>query len=237
MELPLSAPDSGDWTVSYKLETKNLSYKLGTKFDEFSWLFRNKNRNSRAKFILKDVNCEARPAEITAIAGPSGAGKTTLLEVLAGKISRGRVSGEVLVNNQPIDPKSFQRLSGYVPQDDTLFPSLTVEETLMYSALFRLHGGRKEAVARVRALMKELGLDHVAKTRIGGKSSNRGISGGEKRRVSIGVELVHDPAVILIDEPTSGLDSAAALHVVKMLKFMAVYQGTFSGRSSSLPQG
>ncbi|KAK3426933.1 hypothetical protein EUGRSUZ_F03258 [Eucalyptus grandis] len=225
MELPLSAPDSGGRTVSYKLETKNLSYKLGTKFDEFSWLFHNKTRNSSAKFILKDVNCEARPAEITAIAGPSGAGKTTLLEVLAGKVSLGRVSGEVLVNNQRIDPKSFQRLSGFVPQDDPLFPSLTVEETLMYSALFRLHGGKKEAVARVRALMKELGLDHVARTRIGGKSSNRGISGGEKRRVSIGVELVHDPAVILIDEPTSGLDSASALHVVKMLKLMALYQG------------
>ncbi|XP_030525300.2 ABC transporter G family member 10 [Rhodamnia argentea] len=225
MELPLTAPDSGGSTVSYKLETKSLSYKLCAKFDEFSWLFRDKGRNSSAKFILKDVNCEARPAEITAIAGPSGAGKTTLLEVLAGKISWGQVSGEVLVNEQPIDPKSFQRLSGYVPQDDELFPSLTVEETLMYSARLRLHGGRKEAVARVRALMKELGLDHVAGTRIGSKSSNRGISGGEKRRVSIGVELVHDPAVILIDEPTSGLDSASALHVVKKLKFMALHQG------------
>ncbi|KAK9269681.1 hypothetical protein L1049_001459 [Liquidambar formosana] len=72
--------------------------------------------------------------------------------------------------------------------------------------------------------MKELGLDHVAGSRIG-EGSNCGISGGERRRVSIGVDLVHDPAVVLIDEPTSGLDSASALHVVSLLKSMALNQG------------
>ncbi|KAF2286099.1 hypothetical protein GH714_010334 [Hevea brasiliensis] len=147
----------------------------------------------------EDVNCEARPGEITAIAGPSGAGKTTLLDILAGKVCPREVSDQVLVNNRPMDAKHFRRISG-------------------------LPGGQKEAATRVKRLMKELGLDHVAASRIG-EGSNWGISGGERRRVSIGVDLVHDPAVVLIDEPTSGLDSASALHVLTLLKSMAVNQG------------
>ena len=221
MELPVS----GGRRIPYKIETKNVSYKLCGLFDELNWVcgFETPKRAPN-KFILKGVNCEARPGEITAIAGPSGAGKTTLLEILAGKISPRKVSGQVLVNDWPIETKFFRRISGYVTQDDALFPLLTVQETLMYSALLRLRGGRGEAAIRVKELMKELGLDHVAGSRIGGKS-NRGISGGERRRVSIGVDLVHDPAVILIDEPTSGLDSASALHVLSLLRAMVVNQG------------
>lgn len=76
----------------------------------------------------------------------------------------------------------------------------------------------------VEELMKELGLDHIADSRVGG-GSDHGISGGERRRVSIGVDLVHDPAVILIDEPTSGLDSASALSVISLLRLVAFNQG------------
>ena len=94
----------------------------------------------------------------------------------------------------------------------------------MYRARLRLHGGTEAARERVRDLLQELGLDHVAAVRMGSES-RRGISGGEKRRVSIGVDLVHDPAVLLIDEPTSGPDSASALHVLTMLKSMAKNQG------------
>ncbi|OMO92416.1 ABC transporter-like protein [Corchorus olitorius] len=226
MELPVKSPVSGGRKAPYRLETKNLSYKLSCWFEECKWIFCGLiDANRDPKFILKGVNCEARPGEITAIAGPSGAGKTTLLEILAGRIPPCKVSsGEVLVNGRPIDVKHFRRVSGYVTQDDALFPLLTVEETLMYSALLRLPGGRKEASSRVKGLLKELGLEHIAGSRIGG-GSNNGISGGERRRVSIGVDLVHDPAVILIDEPTSGLDSASALHVVTLLKSMAVNQG------------
>ncbi|XP_020418548.1 ABC transporter G family member 10 isoform X2 [Prunus persica] len=202
MELPVTMPVSGGQiTTPYRIETRNLGYKLCTQFDEMKFVCCATSRRVPS-FILKDVNCEARPVEITAIAGPSGAGKTTLLEILAGKISPKKVCGQVLVNDQPMDTKSFRRISGYVTQDDALFPLLTVEETLMFSALLRLHGGRKEAASKVRQLMKELGLEHVAASRIGW-GSNNGISGGERRRVSIGVDLVHDPGVILIDEPTS----------------------------------
>ncbi|CAL0310182.1 unnamed protein product [Lupinus luteus] len=208
----------------YRLETKNLSYKLCSQFDEYKSLCFGSNPRRGSKYILKDVTCEARPNELTAIAGPSGAGKTTLLEVLAGRISLSKVSGQVLVNYRPMVADRFRRASGFVTQEDALFPSLTVRETLMYSAMLRLPGVRKVAATRVSELIKELGLDHIADSRIGCGSS-RGISGGERRRVSIGVDLVHDPAVILIDEPTSGLDSASALKVVSLLRLMAFNQG------------
>ncbi|XP_065859544.1 ABC transporter G family member 10 [Euphorbia lathyris] len=215
MELPVKAP-----VTSYTLQTNNLSYKLCTKFDEFNHVcLGRRTSDANHNFILKDVNFEARPGGVTAIAGPSGAGKTTLLEILAGKISDHQVFDKIMVNNRPMDAKWFRRLSGYVTQDDALFPLLTVHETLMYSALLRLPGGKQQAAKRVALLIKELGLNHVADSKIGG------ISGGERRRVSIGVDLVHDPVVVLIDEPTSGLDSASALHIITLLKSMALNQG------------
>ncbi|XP_010527510.1 PREDICTED: ABC transporter G family member 10 [Tarenaya hassleriana] len=222
MELPVKAPVPDRRKISYRLETKNLTYRLCRSFilDDFCGLFKEREE----KIVLRSVSCEARPGEITAIAGPSGAGKTTLLEILAGKVSPGGVSGQVLVNGCPVDSPGFRRVSGFVPQEDALFPLLTVQETLTYNALFRLKARRKEAGTRVNRLIQELGLEQVKDSRIG-DGSRSGISGGERRRVSIGVELVHDPDIILIDEPTSGLDSASALHVVMLLKDMAVKQG------------
>ncbi|AQK96583.1 ABC transporter G family member 10 [Zea mays] len=116
-----------------------------------------------------------------------------------------------------MDAAMFRRVSGHVPQDDALLPGLTVEESLVYSARLRLRSGGTSSGAedRARELMAELGLGHVAASRVAD------VSGGERRRVSIGVELVHDPAVLLLDEPTSGLDSGSALHIVKMLRDMA----------------
>ncbi|KAK7244196.1 hypothetical protein RIF29_39014 [Crotalaria pallida] len=217
-------PNACTRKTPYRLEAKNLSYKVCSQLDEYKSLCFGSNPRRGCKYILKDVTCEARPGELTAIAGPSGAGKTTLLEILAGRMSPCKVSGQVLVNHRPMDANRFRRASGYVTQEDALFPSLTVRETLMYSAMLRLPGGRKVAATRVAELMKELGLDHIADSKIG-SGSNHGISGGERRRVSIGVDLVHDPAVILIDEPTSGLDSASALKVVSLLRLMAFNQG------------
>ncbi|KAJ6433552.1 hypothetical protein OIU84_017278 [Salix udensis] len=223
MELPRTAPNSGGLRTRYTIETKNLSYRLCGQIDGLNWLFWKKTAGDNP-YILRNVNCEARPGEMMAIAGPSGAGKSTLLEVLAGVIPPNRVSGEVLVNRHPMNARYFRRLSGYVAQEEALFPLLTVKETLMYSARLRLSGSFHTAAARVQELLKQLGLEHVANVRIGSESK-RGISGGEKRRVSVGVDLVHDPAVLLIDEPTSGLDSASALHIIFLLKSMATKQG------------
>ncbi|KAL1823164.1 hypothetical protein ACET3Z_009942 [Daucus carota] len=227
MPLPMSMVNPSDHKIThFSIRAKNLSYKLPSRkryhryFNLCSW---EESSNETGKYILKDVDCEAKPGEITAVAGPSGAGKTTLLEILAGYISQSKVSGQVLVNDQAMNTMHFRRLSSYVTQDEALFPLLTVEETLVYSARFRLHGGVSRATTRAKQLLQELGLEHVAGARIGDESK-RGISGGEKRRVSIGVALVHDPAVLLLDEPTSGLDSAAALQVMLLLKSMAKNQ-------------
>ncbi|KAE9602772.1 hypothetical protein Lal_00049420 [Lupinus albus] len=177
---------------------------------------------SGVKCVLKNVSCRAKPWEILAIVGPSGAGKSSLLEVLAGKVSP--QSGTVFVNQKPVKKAQFKKLSGYVTQKDTLFPLLTVQETMMFSAKLKLKLPQEQLCSRVKSLIKELGLDHVAGTRIG-DDRIRGISGGEKRRVSIGVEVIHDPRVLILDEPTSGLDSNSALQIVDMLKEMADTKG------------
>ncbi|KAK6150759.1 hypothetical protein DH2020_015691 [Rehmannia glutinosa] len=172
--------------------------------------------------VLKDVNLTAKPWEILAIVGPSGAGKSSLLEILAGKLCP--QSACVYVNEKPIDKARFKKLSGYVTQKDTLFPLLTVEETLRFSAKLRLSLPEPELSSRVKSLMQELGLSHVSGARVG-DDRVRGISGGERRRVSIGVEVIHDPKVLILDEPTSGLDSNSALQIIDMLKAMAETRG------------
>ncbi|XP_024372303.1 ABC transporter G family member 10 [Physcomitrium patens] len=223
--LPSQSPSPAR-NKTYTLELCDLSYKIvNTKREtngakgEMSAPFNTKG----SKYILKHITFDARPGEVMAVAGPSGAGKSTLLEVLAGKIRPSSPSTSILVNGHPMDRQHFRRISGYVMQDDALFPMLTVRETLIYSARLRLPSvvPMTEKAARVEALMAELGLSHVAGSRIGNESI-RGVSGGERRRVSIGVDLIHDPAVLILDEPTSGLDSAAALHVCSMLRAMAV---------------
>ncbi|XP_068651267.1 ABC transporter G family member 10-like [Aristolochia californica] len=215
MALLVNMPDSRHRKLSYKIQAWNLSYRIHRRGDK-----------SGSKQILRNVSCKARPGEILAVAGPSGAGKTTLLEILAGVVNLNQVSGRIKINDKPMKVENFRRISGYVTQDDALFPLLTVKETLIYSARLKVAGGHQAAVVRVAQLLKDLRLEHVACSRIGGDmSGSRGVSGGERRRVSIGVDLVHDPAVLLLDEPTSGLDSASALHVISLLKSMAVEQG------------
>ncbi|KAJ6795842.1 putative ABC transporter G family member 10 [Iris pallida] len=169
--------------------------------------------------ILRDVSCSAHPSELLAIVGPSGAGKTSLLSLLAAVSPSGPTSGRLLLNGVALNPAKFRRLSGHVTQEDALFPLLTVRESLTFSARLRLPLTPGEADVRVRTLLADLSLESVADSRIGA------LSGGERRRVSIGSDLVHHPQVLLLDEPTSGLDSASALHIISMLKSMAVNHG------------
>ncbi|PWA78758.1 ABC transporter G family member 5 [Artemisia annua] len=181
-----------------------------------------RDTNPRARRVLRDISCHAKPWEVLAIVGPSGAGKSSLLEVLAGKITP--QTGSIQVNQKPVDKSRFKKISGYVTQKDTLFPLLTVEETLAFTAKLRLSIPQPELSSRVKSLIQELGLSHVANTRVG-DDKVRGISGGERRRVSIGVAVVHDPEVVILDEPTSGLDSNCAFQIVDMVKSIAETRG------------
>ncbi|KAL5752175.1 hypothetical protein ACOSP7_022351 [Xanthoceras sorbifolium] len=190
--------------------------------DQLENLEADSSRHGGMRHVLKDVSCRAKPWEILAIVGPSGAGKSSLLEILAGKLSP--QSGSIFVNENAMDRARFKKISGYVTQKDTLFPLLTVEETLMFSAKLRLRLSQAQLSARVKSLIKELGLEHVAMARVG-DDQVRGISGGERRRVSIGVDVIHDPRVLILDEPTSGLDSTSALQTIDMLKVMAETRG------------
>jgi ATP-binding cassette subfamily G (WHITE) protein 2 len=202
--------------INYKIHTQNRQHP----FQIFSKEPRENHQADR--HVLKGVNCRAEPWEILAIVGPSGAGKSSLLEILAGKLTP--QSGSIFVNQKPVDKAQFKKTSGYVTQKDTLFPLLTVEETLMFSAKLRLRLPPAELTSRVKSLIQELGLTRVAGARVG-DDRVRGISGGEKRRVSIGVDVIHDPKVLILDEPTSGLDSTSALQIIDMLKTMAETRG------------
>ncbi|KAL5704462.1 ATP-binding cassette sub- G member 5 [Ranunculus cassubicifolius] len=183
---------------------------------------KSEDSHCRRKQVLKDVDCIAKPWEILAIVGPSGAGKSSLLEILAGRLTPQKSS--IFVNGKPIEKPHFKKISGYVTQKDILFPLLTVEETLMFSAKLRLRQPPCQLKSNVKALIQELGLAHVAESRVG-DDRVRGISGGERRRVSIGVDVIHDPKVLILDEPTSGLDSTSALLIIDMLKTMAETRG------------
>lgn len=157
--------------------------------------------------------------------GSSGAGKTSLLNLLAGRIttSKGaKATGSVRLNGEPRDYNKFSKLAAYVLQDDDMFAELTVEEQLTYAALLRLpsHMPREKKLMRVQKVIQELGLGKVKNTQIGNQIV-RGISGGEKKRVNIGTELVTDPSLLFLDEPTTGLDSFNALNVMTSLRHLA----------------
>merc|ERR1719331_2622492 len=174
--------------------------------------------------ILHSITGVVNPGEVVAIMGPSGSGKTTLLSLLAGR-NKARHTGEILYNDEhkPTD-KAFRRQLGYVSQEDLLFEGLTVFETLYYTAVLRLPKAMtdKDKRERVESILKVLGISHCKGTIVGGfRIGRRGISGGEKKRVAIGQELLYNPSVVLLDEPTSGLDSTTALNLVHTLRTLA----------------
>jgi ABC-type multidrug transport system ATPase subunit/ABC-type multidrug transport system permease subunit len=198
------------------VEMNNIRYSLRPKSGGFSC----KKKPRRIK-ILRHVTLAVQPGEICAVMGSSGAGKTTLLDILANYQKIGRLRGEILIDGKPV-PRFYKRIVGYVTQEEALLGTLTVEEQLTYSAQLRLPGSVpysriKEIVADV---IKDLRLEHV-RNRIIGTSEKRGLSGGERRRVTIATELVTSPKILLLDEPTSGLDSYNALLVMQLLQDLA----------------
>ncbi|OVA07212.1 ABC transporter-like [Macleaya cordata] len=178
-------------------------------------------RTTVEKDILNGITGSASPGEVLALMGPSGSGKTTLLNLLSGRLIESSPGGSITYNDQQYS-KSLKRRIGFVTQDDVLFPHLTVKETLTYAALLRLPKTLTKQQKEERAIdiIYELGLERCQDTMIGG-SFVRGISGGERKRVCIGNEIIINPSLLFLDEPTSGLDSTTALRMVQMLHEIA----------------
>ncbi|KAF2285982.1 hypothetical protein GH714_009348 [Hevea brasiliensis] len=186
--------------VVYKVSlSKRGSCHKGTKLEE--------------KLILKGITGIVLPGEMLAMLGPSGSGKTTLLTALGGKLG-GKLSGAITYNDRPFS-NAIKRNTGFVSQDDVLYPHLTVTETLVFTALLRLPNSltKEEKTTHAEAVITQLGLTKCKNSIIGG-SFLRGVSGGERKRVSIGQEMLINPSLLFLDEPTSGLDSTTAQRIV-----------------------
>ncbi|NXD71274.1 ABCG2 protein, partial [Eolophus roseicapillus] len=192
----------------------NISYRVKLKTGLLCY------QKTTDKEVLRNVSGIMRPG-LNAILGPTGSGRTSLLDVLAARKDPQGLSGDILVNGAP-QPANFKCTSGYVVQDDVVMGTLTVRENLKFSAALRLPKSVKEREKneRVNQIIKELGLSKVADSKVGTQLS-RGVSGGERKRTSIAMEIITDPDILFLDEPTTGLDASTANAVLLLLKRMA----------------
>jgi len=182
-----------------------------------------KSQPKPEKQILHNVSGVARPGEVLAIMGASGAGKSTLLNTLLFRNMQGlQVTGSRIADKSLVTPTSLTAVSGYVQQDDLFIPSLTVREHLIFQARVRMDSDipMEQRMVRVEEVIQELGLGKSADTLIGAERM-KGISGGERKRLSFASEFLTNPALLFCDEPTSGLDSFMAQSVMELLSNLA----------------
>ena len=172
-----------------------------------------KKTTSAPKTVLTEVDANMPRGSLTAIIGSSGSGKTSLLNLISGRMrpARANVSGMAAFNGHA---GAEHVASAYVMQEDVLLPTLTVRETLQYSADLRLPPPTTQEERRtiVEQVIRELGLKECADTRVG-TNVHKGCSGGEKRRTSIGVQLLANPSVLFCDEPTTGNITLTSIRV------------------------
>lgn len=208
--------------LNVKIRDIYLSCKMGGKF---------KLRKSTERIdILNGVSASFIPQKINVIMGPSGSGKTTLLNYIAGRIPRNSnyiCSGRITLNEaKDVTPNEMSSISGYVmQQDNALIPTLTTRETLYFQAKLRLHKRDHPRIPQIiESLLRKMSLVDCADTPVGSEQV-KGLSGGEKRRVSIAIQLLSRPRILFLDEPTSGLDSTTSLAILKCLRELCL-EGT-----------
>jgi len=202
-----------------KYQFRGMQAKAGTADIEFSDLSLTLRSGRR---VLEGVSGEFKAGRLCAIMGPSGAGKTTFMNVLCGKATYGKMGGTIRVNGQEAEISQFKSVTGFVPQDDIVHNDLTVREQIEFSARLRNSVGtdKKKIQAIAQDVLNVMQIDHIRNS-IVGSVEQRGISGGQRKRVNIGLELAALPTVLFLDEPTSGLDSTSSLAVAISLKKMS----------------
>lgn len=180
------------------------------------------------RLIVDHATGVALPGQTTFIMGASGAGKTSLLNILADRVPvppNGMLSGNILFNDEiPVNKHTFAKYAAYVQQEDILFARFTVREALTFAARLKLTVSKEEQDRRVEELIHDLGLQYCAHKEIG-SVFHRILNFSERKRTSIGLELISDPSVIMLDEPTSGMDSFRAKEIVSLMYDLARKKG------------
>ncbi|OMO91565.1 ABC transporter-like protein [Corchorus olitorius] len=169
--------------------------------------------------LMRSVTGKLSPGRVSAVMGPSGAGKTTFLSALTGKAPGCIMTGTILINGKDDPIQAYKKIIGFVPQDDIVHGNLTVEENLWFSARCRLAADlpKPEKVLVVERVIESLGLQPVRDSLVG-TVEQRGISGGQRKRVNVGLEMVMEPSLLILDEPTSGLDSSSSQLLLRALR-------------------
>ncbi|XP_001607392.2 ATP-binding cassette sub-family G member 4 [Nasonia vitripennis] len=212
LDIKKTSPDSSSCPRSPTSPSR--SNQLNLTFADLSYCVRSGLLSRERKKVLSNVNGDFRPGELTAIMGPSGAGKSTLMDILAGYTMSG-VTGSVRVNGHPRDQSAFRRSSAYIMQDDNLQPLLTVQEAMDIAADLKLESSLSNKKQIVNMILQEMGL-WASRTTLSGK-----LSGGQKKRLAIALELISNPPIMFFDEPTSGLDSVSSRQCIGLLKSLA----------------
>jgi ABC-type multidrug transport system ATPase subunit len=214
LTVPL-APRSDKSTGEYVPSTANTT-SFAIQWTDLSFSVPVKGQGN--KLILDKLSGHLSSGELLALIGGSGSGKTTLLNCLSqrfGKYPSHTLTGTILVDGNPPSPSRMKKISSYLEQEEYFHPNLTVREIVDF--VLQLSGGTEDRQKKINDIAMELNLLPCLDTRIG-SFDNRGISGGETRRLSLGVELIFDRTIVFLDEPTSGLDSFNSLLVMSILK-------------------
>ncbi|CAI2387663.1 unnamed protein product [Moneuplotes crassus] len=204
---------------SLKLSWHNLSYTVKAKYTKEERARLGVQEKYYDKEIVKNASGYCEQGDALFIMGSSGAGKTTLLNILSDQISlkNAALSGQVLINDSiRVTSDNFGSYAAYITQEDYLYESFTCEKCIEFAARLRLNLTREETSERVDEIIEKMGLQKCRKTMVGSEAI-KGLSGGEKRRTSMAVELVTNPEILFLDEPTSGLDSFTAQKIVSLL--------------------